>query len=68
VSGLVSAPVAVRGGELRVAASIGAATGPAHAIEALLREADAAMYRCKQERPGRGVPLPRTPAAEPAVL
>jgi len=55
VSALVSSPVSVRGGQLRVAASVGAASGPAAAVDALLREADVAMYRRKREV---AVPLP----------
>jgi diguanylate cyclase (GGDEF)-like protein len=59
VAGLVSRPMSVRGGQMRVGASVGAATGPAAAVDALLRDADAAMYRRKREG-GGCVPTPRS--------
>lgn len=50
----VAAPLTVNGLRFQVRASIGVAIFPAHAgdTEALLKTADAAMYRAKQQRSG----------------
>ncbi len=60
VQGQISAPVAVRAGEVVIGASIGAAVGPAsQGVDRLLRQADASMYQIKG-RSLRQVPGPRT--------
>ncbi|MEV0130370.1 diguanylate cyclase [Dactylosporangium sp. NPDC050688] len=46
----LSAPVDLDGRELRIGGSVGVATGPAGDPDRLLRDADAAMYRVKQDR------------------
>jgi diguanylate cyclase (GGDEF)-like protein/PAS domain S-box-containing protein len=43
-------PIPLPGGPVQVGASVGAASGPAPTAAALLREADAAMYRVKADR------------------
>ncbi|WP_305783613.1 diguanylate cyclase domain-containing protein [Symbioplanes lichenis] len=49
---VMTMPVEISGVLLAVGASIGVATGPASDPDALLRDADAAMYRVKHERAG----------------
>ncbi len=46
----LSVPVELDGRKLRIGGSVGVATGPAGDPDRLLRDADAAMYRVKQDR------------------
>lgn len=55
----LAAPSAARGGDIRIGASVGTAVGPARlGVDRLLRQADAAMYQLKGQRPTQ-VPGPR---------
>ncbi|WP_426512260.1 diguanylate cyclase domain-containing protein [Dactylosporangium sp. McL0621] len=50
LTGALSEPYALGGTEARVGASVGVATGTPAGLDALLRDADAEMYRRKTAR------------------
>ena len=62
VEAVVRAPQPVRGGTLVLSASVGIARGRASTVDALVRDADAAMYERKRRRA-----QPPHPRAEPAA-